>query len=204
MARQVEIITHLWCDPCLDETPDGEEPRYVEAVREVNLGFGPVGKKELKARVLAVCELHDKEVVLPLEAWYQTLAQDDPEKRKTATSAPTPKPVTRVRAPENIGDPCLVCQALGVDPVPRPSTLNAQKQHNVKFHRLGQTGYTRIAEGRYVVKGENEDGTLVIDFRGEEGEITKCPSCPAEWDERLFDSPTRLLTAHTTREHKAS
>lgn len=76
MARQVEVIQHVWCDPCMEETPEGEETRYVEAVREVPLVFGARGKRKL----LAICELHDKEVVQPLQEWYTRLAQEDPDK----------------------------------------------------------------------------------------------------------------------------
>lgn len=89
MARQVEIIQHLWCDPCMEETPDGDETRYVEAVREIPLVFGAKGK----SKVLAVCELHDKEVVQPLEEWYRRLAQENPDQPRPG-KVRTPKPPT--------------------------------------------------------------------------------------------------------------
>lgn len=194
MARAVEIIQHLWCDPCLD-TPEG--PIYTQAVREVTLAFGLPGKP-LKPKVLAVCEIHDKELA-PLEEWYRDLAQEDPDKKP---------PASRVNAngrqvsPANTGDPCVICIALKVPHPSAPTTQEALRQHIAKFHQIGYFGYQRIQEGRYKVTGEYKDGRVKLNYGGDPEEITQCEHCPTRWDARVFENPPRLLTAHIGREHK--
>lgn len=193
MAREIEIIERVWCDPC--QAADQKTP----AVREVTMAFRIPGRP-LKEKLLGVCERHDVGVA-QVEEWYRELAQEDPDRRKTTSTTRVTDSGRRGSVP-NAGDPCIVCQALGVDDVPKPTTVEALRQHIAKFHSIGYTGYLRIAEGRYVVKGVNDDGELDIDFQGEKADITQCPHCPQKWDARLFDSPTRLLTSHVRREHK--
>lgn len=53
MAR--EVVTHVWCDVCL------QEDNYSEAKE-----LPPITLGGMKPRVLALCELHEKEVYQPI------------------------------------------------------------------------------------------------------------------------------------------
>lgn len=176
MARQVEIIQHLWCDPCLDN-PDG--PVYTQAVREVTLAFGPPGKA-LKPKVLAVCEIHDKELS-SIEQWYRELAQDDPDKPVKHRAGRTPAEVDPV-APDAKPFPCAACDY-------RSTSYGGLKQH-IRKHEIGLRGYRMIEEGAFKVTKINKDNTLEIDF-GPEADIDEkvgcpVPGCPVEYDLRLY------------------
>lgn len=68
MARQ--IIQRVWCDPCMLQA-DGDDEVLVEAT-EVTVAFGA-----MKPRVIAVCEVHSKELIEPLRDMIQGLPTVD-------------------------------------------------------------------------------------------------------------------------------
>lgn len=68
MAR--EVLTRIWCDVCLADVEDGEEPTHTEAeeTSPVTIGF-------LKPRVVALCEAHRKELFDPFDQLVRELGQ---------------------------------------------------------------------------------------------------------------------------------
>lgn len=79
MAR--EIITKIWCDPCM------EEEKYVEASETPPITIG-----SLKPRVLALCEVHMKGIFEPLREALQELGQIQPESRADMMRMPGTSP----------------------------------------------------------------------------------------------------------------
>jgi hypothetical protein len=205
MARESFVVTNTWCDPCFDSTPVDEEPLRVPAVREITLAVGTVGRA-VKQKILGVCEQHDKESIQLVEEWYTHLAQENPDKKPRAVKAApavTPPPPHLRGALDDVGKPCVVCVAIGAETPTVPSTVDSLRTHIAARHSIGWAGYKKIRDGQIDITGLNADGSIKFDFKDLEGQVYACPKdgCNTSWDDRLFDSPPRLVTSHVKKEH---
>ena len=119
MARQV--IVQTLCDPCLAK---GEEVDAEE--------LPPLGLVGNKPRVLALCDVHRKEVYEPLVQMVKDYGQIVDIEPATASTPRKPAKAAAAPAPASAALPCPECEAAGT-----PRSFNAPQglgAHRYRAH----------------------------------------------------------------------
>jgi hypothetical protein len=189
MAR--ELVTHIWCDPCLSPE-EGGEPTYTkgEELPAITLGT-------MKPRVLAMCEVHRKEYYDAFRDLVARLGQVVPE--GAAPSAP--------RSSSHAGSfPC---------PVPDCPKHTNPYRHDTSLgsHARREHGAT-VAELRARYGQEEPQGALDLHQEGAlAGEPitsekkppaitrTECEDCGVVYEWPKNARPSQALGVHRARAH---
>lgn len=173
-----EVISYTWCDICLDR-----DDARVEA-EEVTIQLAA-----LKPRVLALCEVHTKEIITPLREILQELGQVD----TTATVATTRTPSANRQAGQ------FFC------PEPSCGKMYHYKQ-SLRNHCRENHGTT--LNELLKVHGESQRGgdTTLPGTDPSAAEEFACdqPGCNVAYDPAEYAKPAQALGLHRKKVHGLS
>lgn len=173
MAR--EILTRIWCDACLQQ---GEHAEAEE--------LPPVVIGTMKPRLLALCEVHTKELFAPLRDMLVDLGQVIPA---TGVSSTTNNDV-------------------GVFPCPVPDC----EKHTVPFtHKQSLRNHCRDAHdstmtelrAKYPAPNSDPASSQQVARRNEQvtNKRVDCPECGKAFKFPEYRQPSRALGVHRAKEH---